>query len=162
MRRKEFVKKSLLGIAGLSIAGKVHSANRKETIGFNHLPNKEITTHNSVFHKASTRGIVDHGWLKARHSFSFANYHNPNRMNFGVLRVLNDDTIAPKKGFGMHPHKDMEIITIPLSGDLEHQDNMGNKAVIKEGEVQVMSAGKGIYHSEFNARNDKEVKLLQI
>ncbi|MEX2590479.1 MAG: pirin family protein, partial [Chitinophagales bacterium] len=109
-----------------------------------------------------TRGMADHGWLKARHSFSFANYKNPERMNFGVLRVLNDDIISPGKGFGMHPHKDMEIITIPLSGDLEHQDNMGNKAVIHEGEVQVMSAGTGIYHSEYNARKDKEVKLLQI
>jgi hypothetical protein len=142
MKRKEFVKKSLLGMAGLGIAGKAYSSSKNENIGFNHLPNNEITTKNSVLHKSSTRGIVDHGWLKARHSFSFANYHNPNRMNFGVLRVLNDDFIAPSKGFGMHPHKDMEIITIPLSGDLEHQDNMGNKAVIKEGEVQVMKRKK--------------------
>ena len=117
---------------------------------------------NSVIHKANTRGYADHGWLKANHSFSFANYYNPDRMNFGVIRVLNDDSIAPERGFGTHPHDNMEIITIPLEGDLKHQDNMGNGTVIKNGDIQVMSAGTGITHSEFNANNDSHCKLLQI
>ena len=117
---------------------------------------------NSVIHKANTRGHADHGWLKANHSFSFANYYNPDRMNFGVIRVLNDDSIAPERGFGTHPHDNMEIITIPLEGDLKHKDNMGNGTVIKNGDIQVMSAGTGITHSEFNANNDSHCKLLQI
>lgn len=117
---------------------------------------------NTLLHKAATRGHANHGWLDSHHSFSFANYYNPERMNFGVLRVLNDDKIASGMGFGMHPHDNMEIITILLEGDLEHQDSMGNKAVIKEGEVQVMSAGTGIFHSEYNKNKDKEVELLQI
>ncbi|MCL4117780.1 UNVERIFIED_CONTAM: hypothetical protein GTU68_045113 [Idotea baltica] len=116
----------------------------------------------TVLHKTNTRGHVNHGWLNAHHSFSFANYRNPERMNFGVLRVLNDDIIAGGRGFGMHPHDNMEIISIPISGDLEHKDSMGNSAVIKEGDVQVMSAGTGIEHSEKNKNDDKEVKLLQI
>ena len=117
---------------------------------------------NTVLHKANTRGRANHGWLKVNHTFSFAGYYNPNRMNFGVLRVLNDDTIAPSKGFGTHPHDNMEIITIPLEGALEHKDSMGNGAVIEHGEVQVMSAGTGIQHSEFNARDDQFINLLQI
>lgn len=132
-------------------------------VGFNHIPNqKDITTMNTVFHKANTRGSANHGWLEANHSFSFANYYNPERMNFGVLRVLNDDTIAPSKGFGTHPHDNMEIISIPLEGALRHKDSMGNGAIIQHGDVQVMSAGTGIQHSEFNASNDLDVKLLQI
>ncbi|WP_317128990.1 pirin family protein [Mangrovivirga cuniculi] len=115
-----------------------------------------------VIHKSNSRGHADHGWLNSWHSFSFANYYNPERMHFGVLRVLNDDTVAPAMGFGKHPHDNMEIISIPLSGDLEHADNMGNKQVIKEGDVQVMSAGTGIMHSEKNKNNDQEVKFLQI
>jgi quercetin 2,3-dioxygenase len=115
-----------------------------------------------IIHKASERGFADHGWLKAAHSFSFANYYNENRIHFGKLRVLNDDMVAPSKGFGMHPHKDMEIITIPQSGSLKHADNMGNEAVIKTGEVQVMSAGTGVYHSEFNASDTEPVNLFQI
>ena len=134
----------------------------RENIGFNHVPNNEIKTMNTVLHKANTRGSADHGWLKANHTFSFANYHNPERMHFGVLRVLNDDSIAGGKGFNTHPHDNMEIITIPLQGDLEHKDNMGNGTVIKSGDVQVMSAGTGITHSEFNASPDIDVKLLQI
>ncbi|MCX2746061.1 pirin family protein [Mangrovivirga sp. M17] len=117
---------------------------------------------NKVIHKSNSRGHADHGWLNTWHSFSFANYYNPERMHFGVLRVLNDDTVAPGMGFGQHPHDNMEIISIPLSGDLEHQDNMGNKQVIKEGDVQVMSAGTGIMHSEKNKNNDQQVKFLQI
>lgn len=113
-------------------------------------------------HKASTRGHANHGWLDTHHSFSFASYHNPERMNFGVLRVLNDDRVADGRGFGTHPHDNMEIISIPLEGDLEHKDSMGNVAVIKEGDVQVLSAGTGIYHSEYNRNQDSVVKFLQI
>ena len=116
----------------------------------------------TVFHSADSRGHADHGWLNSYHSFSFANYHNPERMHFGVLRVLNDDTVTKGKGFGTHPHQNMEIISIPLEGDLEHKDSMGNTTVIKEGDVQVMSAGTGIYHSEYNKNADKGVKFLQI
>ena len=116
----------------------------------------------TIYHAAQTRGKAEHGWLYAKHSFSFANYYNPERMNFGSLRVLNDDTIAPGMGFDTHPHDNMEIITIPLSGDLEHKDSMGNIGVINEGEIQVMSAGTGVYHSEFNKNLDKHVNLLQL
>ncbi len=116
---------------------------------------------NTVFHKANTRGEANHGWLESRHSFSFASYYNPERMNFGVLRVLNDDIIAGGSGFGTHPHDNMEIISIPLEGGLQHKDSMGNTTIIKEGEVQVMSAGTGVRHSEMN--NSKETtKFLQI
>ncbi len=116
----------------------------------------------TIIHKADSRGKADHGWLKVNHTFSFADYYNPERIHFGALRVLNDDTIAGGKGFSTHPHDNMEIITIPLSGDLEHKDSMGNSGVITQGEIQVMSAGTGIHHSEFNANADKEVKVLQI
>ena len=116
----------------------------------------------TVFHAANTRGHQDHGWLKANHSFSFANWHNPERVHFGALRVLNDDYIAPSMGFGTHPHDNMEIITIPLVGDLQHQDSMGHGAVICEGDIQVISAGTGIHHSERNPRDDKQVELLQL
>jgi redox-sensitive bicupin YhaK (pirin superfamily) len=117
---------------------------------------------NTVLHKANERGHADHGWLNAYHSFSFANWYNPDKVQFGVLRVLNDDTIAPGMGFGTHPHDNMEIITIPLEGDLAHKDSMGNEEIIKFGDVQVMSAGTGIRHSEFNPNEDKRTKLLQI
>ncbi|RBP30803.1 hypothetical protein DFR65_10460 [Oceanihabitans sediminis] len=117
---------------------------------------------NTIIHKAETRGHANHGWLNSHHTFSFANYYNPERMNFGVLRVLNDDTVAAGMGFGTHPHDNMEIISIPLEGDLEHKDSMGNVAVIKEGDVQVLTAGTGITHSEYNKNKDKEVKFLQI
>jgi len=117
---------------------------------------------NSVIHRANTRGNANHGWLNAWHSFSFANLYNPERVHFGALRVLNDDTIAAGMGFGTHPHDNMEIITIPLEGDLAHKDSMGNAATIKTGDVQVMSAGSGIRHSEFNPNADQQTKLFQI
>ena len=117
---------------------------------------------NTVLHKSETRGRANHGWLDARHSFSFAGYYNPERMHFGVLRVLNDDIVAPAMGFGTHPHDNMEIITIPLRGALRHRDSMGNEAVIEQNEVQIMSAGTGIQHSEFNASRTNDINLLQI
>jgi len=116
----------------------------------------------TILHKANSRGDANHGWLHSKHTFSFANYYNPERVHFGVLRVLNDDYVAPGKGFGMHPHDNMEIVSIPLEGDLEHSDNMGNVAVIKHGDIQVMSAGTGVMHSEYNKNNDAPVKFLQI
>jgi len=116
----------------------------------------------TIFHKADSRGYADHGWLKSYHSFSFAGYHNPERMNFGMLRVLNDDLVQPKMGFGTHPHQNMEIISIPLKGALSHKDSMGNKRAIEVGEVQAMSAGTGLTHSEFNDSKLKEVNFLQL
>lgn len=115
-----------------------------------------------VIHKADTRGYANHGWLESYHSFSFAGYYNPERMQFGTLRVLNDDRVAPGMGFGTHPHQNMEIISIPLEGDLEHKDSMGNTAVIRQGDVQVMSAGTGVQHSEYNKNRDREVAFLQL
>ncbi|MFA5642620.1 MAG: pirin family protein [Bacteroidales bacterium] len=117
---------------------------------------------NKLIHKAETRGHANHGWLNSYHTFSFANYYNPERVRFGLLRVLNDDTVQAGMGFGTHPHENMEIVSIPLEGDLEHKDSMGNIAIIKEGDVQVMSAGTGVTHSEYNKNQDKEVKFLQI
>lgn len=116
----------------------------------------------SIFYPENERGKNDIGWLKANFSFSFASYYDPNKVNFGVLRVLNDDIITGGKGFGTHPHDNMEIITIPLEGGLEHKDSMGNTGVINAGEVQVMSAGTGVYHSEYNASATKDAKTLQI
>ena len=115
-----------------------------------------------TLHKANTRGHADHGWLNAYHTFSFSDYSDPSRVHFGALRVLNDDTIAPGEGFGRHPHNNMEIITIPLEGAIAHKDSMGHQEVLKAGEIQVMSAGTGIQHSEFNANEDQYLKLLQI
>lgn len=116
----------------------------------------------SIYHKADSRGYANHGWLHSYHTFSFGNYHNPERMGFGALRVLNDDTVSGGMGFGTHPHRDMEIISIPLEGDLQHADSMGSEGTIRKGEIQVMSAGTGIMHSEKNANSHKEVKFLQI
>lgn len=116
----------------------------------------------TILHKANTRGHTNHGWLDSYHTFSFSSYQNPERIHFGALRVLNDDSVAAGMGFGAHPHDNMEIISIPTSGDLEHQDSMGNKQVIKQGDVQAMSAGTGIQHSEKNKNHDKEVKFFQI
>lgn len=115
-----------------------------------------------VIDRSEERGHVCLGWLDSKHSFSFGQYYNPSKINFGLLRVLNDDKISGGQGFGMHPHENMEIITIPLKGDLEHKDSMGNTAVIKNGDIQVMSAGTGIYHSEFNHSKTDDVELLQI
>jgi redox-sensitive bicupin YhaK (pirin superfamily) len=116
----------------------------------------------SVLHKAETRGHANHGWLDSYHTFSFAHYYDPSRMNFGALRVLNDDRVEGGMGFGEHPHDNMEIISIPLAGDLEHKDSMGNKAVIRQNDVQIMSAGTGIRHSEYNKNKDQFVNFLQI
>lgn len=115
-----------------------------------------------IIHKSETRGFANHGWLKSYHTFSFASYQNPKRMNFGMLRVLNDDVVQPKMGFGTHPHKNMEIISIPISGALSHKDSMNNKRSIEVGEVQVMSAGTGVTHSEFNDSSTDEVNFLQL
>lgn len=116
----------------------------------------------SVLYRASTRGHANHGWLDTHHTFSFANYYNPERINFGALRVVNDDIVEGGEGFGKHPHDNMEIVSIPLYGALQHGDSMGNKGVITAGEVQVMSAGSGVFHSEFNANSDKPVNFFQI
>ncbi|MEL6131789.1 MAG: pirin family protein [Bacteroidota bacterium] len=119
-------------------------------------------TAKKVLHRADTRGGANHGWLKTFHSFSFASWYDPRRMGFGALRVLNDDQVAPSMGFDFHPHSDMEIISIPLEGALRHRDNMGNETVIKSTDVQLMSAGKGVFHEEYNASTDDDVKFLQI
>jgi len=116
----------------------------------------------TVLHTSESRGHANHGWLDARHSFSFAGWFDPERIQFGALRVLNDDIIQGGMGFGTHPHDNMEIITLPLKGDLEHKDSMGNSAVIREGDIQVMSAGTGVYHSEYNKNPDKEINLFQL
>ena len=117
---------------------------------------------NAILHKANERGHANHGWLDSYHSFSFASFNDPKKINFGALRVLNDDTVSGGMGFGTHPHDNMEIISIPLSGDLAHKDSMGNEAIIRNGEVQIMSAGTGIYHSEKNKNHGEAVKFLQI
>jgi len=171
MNRKEFLRNGLLGTAffaatpglGNATENDIDELAKLDVVGYNHLPNEDdaIGEH-MVIHRANTRGTANHGWLQANFSFSFVNYYNFERMYFGVLRVLNDDIIAPGRGFRTHPHDNMEIITIPLEGSLEHKDSMGNTTIIRSGEIQVMSAGTGIQHSEFNARNDQEVKSFQI
>ncbi|MDH6305422.1 redox-sensitive bicupin YhaK (pirin superfamily) [Parabacteroides sp. PF5-5] len=115
-----------------------------------------------VVDKANTRGYFNHGWLKTRHTFSFADYYNPKRMHFGMLRVLNDDIVAPSEGFGMHPHKNMEVISIPLEGYLRHGDSIKNSHTITPGDIQVMSTGTGIFHSEYNDSAEEDLKFLQI
>jgi quercetin 2,3-dioxygenase len=116
----------------------------------------------SVIHRANSRGYFNHGWLKTYHTFSFAGYYDKDRVHFGMLRVLNDDIILPGEGFGTHPHENMEIVTIPISGSLAHRDSMGHEEVIIKNEIQVMSAGSGLTHSEYNASDKEEVNLLQI
>jgi quercetin 2,3-dioxygenase len=115
----------------------------------------------TVLHKAADRGAADHGWLNAKHSFSFAGYHNPDKVHFGALRVLNDDIIAGGGGFPTHPHDNMEIVTIPLKGALQHKDSTGGEGIIQAGDVQIMSAGTGVRHSEFNASATEAVNLFQ-
>lgn len=171
MDRKEFLRKGLLGTGAIVTAASLAAVTENnidelqpiKQLGFNHIPNTNSKLMaNSVLHKADSRGNANHGWLQSFHTFSFANYYNPERMHFGVLRVLNDDTVAAGMGFGTHPHDNMEIISIPLEGDLEHKDSMGNTTVIRNGDIQVMSAGTGITHSEYNKNADKQVKFLQI
>jgi redox-sensitive bicupin YhaK (pirin superfamily) len=116
----------------------------------------------TIIHKANTRGHANFGWLNSYHTFSFGQYRNPERDHFGALRVLNDDTVAQGMGFGKHPHDNMEIVSIPLSGDLHHNDSTGRSEIIRQHDVQIMNAGSGIAHSEMNANKDKEVKFLQI
>ncbi|HAK27729.1 MAG TPA: hypothetical protein DCO90_00535 [Sphingobacterium sp.] len=171
MNRQNFIKKGLLG-SGI-FASTVSSADilkndideiePLETLDADAVNyNSDKLENHSVLHKAATRGHANHGWLDSNHTFSFANYHDPERMHFGVLRVLNDDIVAEGRGFGKHPHDNMEIISIPLEGDLQHEDSMGNKAIIRKGDIQVMSAGTGIIHSEYNKNTDQVVKFLQI
>jgi len=117
---------------------------------------------NIEIHRADTRGIAEHGWLHSKHTFSFASYYDPERMGFGKLRVINDDIVEPGAGFGTHPHDNMEIISIPLSGSLRHQDSMGNQHTIKTGDVQIMSAGTGLTHSEYNGSDTEQVNFFQI
>lgn len=164
MNRKDFIKKSILGTAailsGSALAKTGESKNKSYEL--NNLQQINSKIMKTVLHTSESRGHANHGWLNAYHSFSFANWYNPERIQFGQLRVLNDDTIAAGMGFGTHPHDNMEIITIPLEGDLAHKDSMGNASTIKNGDVQVMSAGTGIMHSEFNPNHDQQTKLFQI
>ena len=134
----------------------------KELTPLNAAINAGASAGDIVFHPAGSRGLAQHGWLESRQTFSFADYYNPDCMHFGVLRVLNDDWIAPGKGFGRHPHDNMEIISIPLDGALKHADSMNNTAVIKKGDIQAMSAGTGIFHTEYNNSETESASFLQI
>ncbi|QQT29760.1 pirin family protein [Sphingobacterium multivorum] len=171
MNRQNFIKKGLLGSGIFAstassadiLKNDIDEIEPLETLDAEAVNyNSDKLENHSVLHKAATRGHANHGWLDSNHTFSFANYHNPERMHFGVLRVLNDDMVAEGRGFGKHPHDNMEIISIPLEGDLQHEDSMGNKAIIRKGDIQVMSAGTGIIHSEYNKNTDQVVKFLQI
>lgn len=172
MDRKDFLKKSILGtgaVAATALTAGAIASDKEETksingqVGFNHIPpTAGEKKGNFIIHRSNTRGHANHGWLDSHHTFSFANYYNPERMSFGVLRVLNDDMIAGGTGFNTHPHNNMEIISIPLEGSLKHKDSMGNETIIKAGEIQVMSAGTGVEHSEFNGSQKDPGKFLQI
>ena len=169
MEKKDCIKKGLTGTgmfvadteAGNAIKNEVDELKELDAVSAE-LFTADPAQPSTVLHKANTRGHANHGWLDTHQTFSFANYYDPERMHFGVLRVLNDDRVDPGKGFGRHPHDNMEIISIPLEGDLEHKDSMGNTAVIKHGDIQVMSAGTGIFHSEYNKNTDRDAKFLQI
>lgn len=167
MNRKKFIKSILVsgtgvGFAPLIFQGATKTSSTSTNLSADKSPKKNINKMKNVIHRAESRGHANHGWLNSFHTFSFANYYNPERMNFGVLRVLNDDMVSESQGFGTHPHRDMEIISLPLEGDLKHKDNMGNETIIREGDIQVMSAGTGVMHSEYNNNPDKAVKFLQI
>ncbi|MFY0674336.1 MAG: pirin family protein [Bacteroidia bacterium] len=172
MDRRKFIKRGALGAAAVAATGSVNAKSESNTVkneklGFNHIPSaKPETIKNNmmkaIIHRANTRGHANHGWLDTHHTFSFASYYNPERMHFGALRVLNDDRVNGGMGFGRHPHDNMEIISIPLEGALEHKDSMGNTHTIKKNDVQVMSAGTGIFHSEKNKSDNDEVRFLQI
>jgi redox-sensitive bicupin YhaK (pirin superfamily) len=169
MNRKSFIGKSLTSLTLLSFYGSLKGANQLRMdkdflfMGENHIPYPTTKLmKNIIIHRAETRGGANHGWLNTRHTFSFSQYYNPERVHFGALRVLNDDIIQGGTGFGTHPHNNMEIISIALSGDLEHKDSMGNVQVIRENDIQVMSAGTGVQHSEYNKNKDKEAAFLQI
>lgn len=162
MKRKEFLQKALLGFVSLSAYYNLSAIERKYTYFTGNKTKKRRLNMNNVYHQAKTRGHANYGWLDTHHTFSFANYHNPDRMQFGALRVLNDDIIKGGTGFATHPHDNMEIISIPLEGSLEHKDSMGNKHIIKKDEVQIMSAGTGILHSEYNRSQVEDTNFLQI
>jgi redox-sensitive bicupin YhaK (pirin superfamily) len=169
MNRKEFLRKGLIsagavtGIAAVSKLSGESDPKTEQITGFNHIPPlAPEKMSNVIIHRASSRGHANYGWLDTHHTFSFSQYYNPERMHFGVLRVLNDDIVTGGRGFGTHPHDNMEIISIPLKGDLEHKDSMGNVQVIRENDIQVMSAGSGITHSEYNRNSESDVNFLQI
>lgn len=169
MNRKEFLRKGILSasvVTGITAASKLSGESNpqpEQLTGFNHIPPlAPEKMSNVIIHRASSRGHANYGWLDTHHTFSFSQYYNPERMHFGVLRVLNDDIVTGGQGFGTHPHDNMEIISIPLKGDLEHKDSMGNVQVIRQNDIQVMSAGSGITHSEYNRNPDADVNFLQI
>lgn len=163
MKRSQFLKSLFASASALSIPGALHAQKEElPQVGFEHLPLRKELNMNTIIHRAETRGHANHGWLASHHTFSFASYMNPERVHFGALRVLNDDIIKGGTGFGTHPHENMEIVSIPLYGALEHKDSTGRHKVIQTGDVQIMSAGSGIYHSEYNHLKDGDTNFLQI